>query len=74
MKESLQEEEYSSHADCGIKLHHIMASTDEFSKLSMHWDLMPAARLSYSHDFKGLYNCVSQVICPLQIVSPKCWI
>jgi hypothetical protein len=54
--------ESSSHIDCGIKLHHIMASSDDFSKLSMQWDLMPAAKLNYMHDYKGLYNCVSQVI------------
>lgn len=48
--------------DSGIKHHHILAASDDFNKLSMHWDLMPAARLTYAHDFRGLYNCVSQVI------------
>lgn len=48
-------------ADCGIKLHHILAASDDFSRLSMHWDLMPGAKLTYVHDFRGLFNCVSQV-------------
>ena len=48
--------------DCGIKLHHILAASDDFSKLSMHWDLMPSAKLSYMHDFRGLFHCVSQVL------------
>ena len=47
--------------DCGIKLHHILAATDDFTTLSMHWDLMPAAKLNYVHDFRGMYNCISQV-------------
>lgn len=49
-------------ADCAIKLHHILAASDDFSKLSMHWDLMPGAKLHYVHDFRGLFNCISQVI------------
>ena len=56
---SMQQED--EEADCGIKLHHILASSDDFAKMSMHWDLIPAARLTYMHDFRGLYNCVSQV-------------
>ena len=48
--------------DCDIKLHHILAASDDFSKLSMHWDLMPSAKLNYVHDFRGLFNCISQVI------------
>lgn len=40
-------------ADCGLKMHHIVASGDDFSQISMHWDLMPAARLNYMHDFPG---------------------
>jgi hypothetical protein len=55
--------------DCGIKLHHILAGTDDFHNLSMHWDLMPAARLIYVHDFKGLYNCVSQVFYSVSLLS-----
>lgn len=52
--------------DCGIKMHHILAASDDFTTLSMHWDLIPSARLNYQHDFRGLYNCVSQVklVCP----------
>ena len=48
--------------DCGIKLHHVLAASDDFSKLSMHWDLIPAAKISYVHDFRGLFNCISQVV------------
>lgn len=48
--------------DCGIRLHHIVAASDDFSKLSMHWDLMPAAKLNYVHDFSGFFNCISQVL------------
>lgn len=47
--------------DCGVKMHHILAASDDFSQLSMQWDLMPAAKLNYVHDFRGLFNCVSQV-------------
>jgi hypothetical protein len=46
--------------DCGIRLHHIVAASDDFSRLSMHWDLMPAAKLNYIHDFSGFFNCISQ--------------
>ncbi len=48
-------------ADCGIRIHHIVAASDDFNKLSMHWDLMPAAKLNYVHDFRGFFNCISQV-------------
>ena len=48
--------------DCGIRIHHIVAASDDFSKLSMHWDLMPAAKLNYVHDFRGYFNCISQVV------------
>ena len=48
--------------DLGIKIHHIVAASDDFSKLSMHWDLIPAAKLNYVHDFRGYFNCISQVI------------
>ena len=48
--------------DCGIRIHHIVAASDDFNKLSMHWDLMPAAKLNYVHDFRGFFNCISQVI------------
>lgn len=52
--------ETAAAADCEIKLHHILAASDDFSKLSMHWDLMPSAKLNYIHDFRGLFNCISQ--------------
>lgn len=45
-----------------INVHHAVAGSDEFDNLSMSWDLMPAARLQYVHDFPGMYNCVSQVV------------
>ena len=48
--------------DLGIKLHHIIAAADEFSKFSMYWDLMPSAKLNYIHDFRGFFNCISQVM------------
>jgi hypothetical protein len=48
--------------NCGIKLHHILAASDDFNKLSMYWDLMPAAKLNYVHDFRGYFNCISQVV------------
>jgi hypothetical protein len=57
-----EEDEEEEEADCSIKLHHILAASDDFSKLSMHWDLMPSAKLNYVHDFRGLFNCVSQVL------------
>lgn len=47
--------------DCGIRIHHVVASSDDFYKLSMHWDLMLAAKLNYIHDFRGYFNCISQV-------------
>ncbi len=48
--------------DCGIRIHHVVASSDDFSRISMHWDLMLAAKLNYIHDFRGYFNCISQVI------------
>jgi len=48
--------------NCGIKLHHILAASDDFNKLSMYWDLMPAAKLNYVHDFRGYFNCILQVV------------
>lgn len=41
--------------------HHIYAGVDDFHRLSMHWDLPPAAVLNYIHQFAGMYNNVSQV-------------
>ena len=49
-------------ADCGIRIHHIVAASDDFNRISMHWDLMPAARANYMHEFRGYFNCISQVI------------
>lgn len=60
--EAKEQPEDVAETDCGIKLHHILAASDDFSRLSMHWDLMPAARLNYVHDFRGLFNCISQVV------------
>jgi hypothetical protein len=45
-----------------IKLHHVLASADEFNSISMHFDTHLAGRLSYMHDFPGMYNCISQVV------------
>jgi hypothetical protein len=61
-KEKTLVDESRYQVDCGIKLHHILAASDDFSKLSMHWDLMPSAKLNYVHDFRGLFNCISQVL------------
>jgi hypothetical protein len=47
--------------DCSIKSHHLTASTDDFSGIAMHWDIMMASKLNYIHDFPGMFNCVSQV-------------
>jgi hypothetical protein len=47
--------------DCAIKSHHLTASTDDFSGIAMHWDIMMASKLNYIHDFPGMFNCVSQV-------------
>ena len=48
--------------DITVNVHHAVAGGDDFDNLSMCWDLMPAARLNYMHDFPGMYNCVSQVV------------
>jgi hypothetical protein len=47
--------------DCCIRNHHLTASTDDFSAIAMHWDIMISAKLNYIHDFPGMFNCVSQV-------------
>lgn len=57
--------------NCGIRIHHVVAASDDFNKLSMHWDLMPAAKLNYVHDFRGYFNCISQVVCKLCQQSAK---
>lgn len=43
-----------------IQSHHVSASLDQFYRLSMYYDIPPAGRLNYRHNFSGLYNCVSQ--------------
>lgn len=48
--------------DSVIFKHHVASSTDVFYKISMYYDLHPAARLSYRHTFSGLYNCISQPV------------
>jgi hypothetical protein len=48
--------------DCAVAKHHLEASGDEFSLLCMNMQLPVAARLSYKHDFPGMYNHVSQVV------------
>jgi hypothetical protein len=48
--------------ECGLKKHHIEASTDDFHALCMHMLLPVAAKLNYRQDFPGMYNHVSQVI------------
>ena len=58
--------------DCGIRLHHIVAASDDFSRLSMYWDLMPAAKLNYVHDFSGFFNCISQVRGPMISIRTCC--
>lgn len=50
-----------------VQKHHVQASLDVFYKLAMYYDLPPASRLNYMHNFSGLYNCISQVI--LSILS-----
>ena len=48
--------------DCGIRKHHMEASTDDFNILCMCMRLPVAARLNYKQDFPGMYNHVSQVV------------
>jgi len=45
-----------------ITKYHYEASMDEFHLLCMHIALPVGARLNYRHDFKDMYNHVSQVI------------
>ena len=47
--------------ECGLRKHHMEASTDDFNLLCMSYQLPVAARLTYKHDFPGMYNHVSQV-------------
>jgi hypothetical protein len=53
--------DHSEFFDCSIKSHHLTASTDDFSGIAMHWDIMMGSKLNYIHDFPGMFNCVSQV-------------
>lgn len=60
--------EESSLAECAdLHQHHVTASLDVFYRMSMFYDLPPAARLNYRHMFSGLYNCISQ---PLYYHNP----
>lgn len=45
-----------------IKDHHVESGMDCWIELSMTADLNPGNRLVYSHDYRGLYNDVSQVM------------
>jgi len=42
--------------------HHIAASLDDFYRLSMHYDLLPASVLQYRHEFAGMFHSVTQVM------------
>lgn len=53
-------EQTSESPNIHIEKHHVQASLDVFYKLGMFYDLIPAARLNYMHNFSGLYNCISQ--------------
>lgn len=39
-----------------------MAAAEDYTELSMHWDLPVGGKLVYFHDFPGMYNAISQVI------------
>jgi hypothetical protein len=45
-----------------ISKYHYEASTDLYNLLCMHISLPVGARLTYRHDFPGMYNHVSQVV------------
>lgn len=45
-----------------ISKYNYEASMDQFNLLCMHISLPVAARLTYRHDFPGMYNHVSQVV------------
>lgn len=57
---AIQNESTQTTEEVMIEKHHIQASLDIFYKLAMFYDLMPAGRLNYMHNFSGLYNCISQ--------------
>lgn len=52
----------AEHSQPPITKYHYEASMDEFHLLCMHIALPVAARLNYRHDFKDMYNHVSQVV------------
>lgn len=60
--------------DCGLKMHHIVASGDDFATISMNWDLMPAAKLNYMHDFPGKNTAHAAALvypCPCSGTDPS---
>lgn len=61
MDETAERVQGNDTGSISINIHHAVAGSDDFTDISMSWDLMPAARLNYVHDFPGMYNCVSQV-------------
>ena len=46
----------------GVMGHHYEASTSDFHLWYMHFQLPVAAKLNYKHDFRGMYNHVSQPV------------
>ena len=48
--------------DCGIRKHHMEASSDAFGLLAMRMRLPAAAVLNYKQDFTGFFNHISQVV------------
>jgi hypothetical protein len=48
--------------DCGIRKHHMEASSDAFALLAMRMRLPAAAVLNYKQDFTGFFNHISQVV------------
>lgn len=45
-----------------VQAYHVESSQQDYYRLAMHWDCMPAAKAVYMHDFRGLYNDISQVV------------
>lgn len=62
--EALKDMPQPGHSDqeCGLRKHHVEASTDDFHLICMNMFLPVAAKLNYKQDFPGMYNHVSQVI------------
>lgn len=48
--------------DCGIRKHHMEASSDDFDLLSMRMRIPVASVLNYKQDFSGFFNHISQVV------------